>query len=77
VDSELAGGLPQSDLTGELMRLLGQLSVLPVGAGLGEGVAPQPASYGRQGAAEHPVVGVDPAGGVHGQVAALVADLAA
>ena len=76
VDAELAGGLPQPDLVGEGVGGLGQVAALPVGAGLGEGVAAQPASLGRQGAAEDAVIGVDPAGGVHGQVAALVADLA-
>ena len=36
MDAELAGGLPQADLAGELVGLLGQFPVLPVGAGLGE-----------------------------------------
>jgi hypothetical protein len=40
VDAELAGGLPQPQLAGELVGLLGQLPVLPVGARLGETVAP-------------------------------------
>jgi hypothetical protein len=35
VDAELAGGLPQPDLVGELVGGLGQLALLPVGAGSG------------------------------------------
>jgi hypothetical protein len=42
VDAELAGGLPQPDLAGQGVRLLGQLPLLPVGAGLREGVAAKP-----------------------------------
>jgi hypothetical protein len=76
VDAELAGGLPQPDLAGELVGLLGQLPVLPVGAGLGEGVATQPAAFGRQGPAEDPVVAVNPTGGPDRQLQAVVADLA-
>jgi hypothetical protein len=47
VDAELAGGLPQPDLTGELVGRLGQLPMLPVCARLGEAVAPQWAALGR------------------------------
>ena len=47
MDAELAGGLPQSDLVGELVGLLGQLALLPVGAGLGEGLVAQAAALGR------------------------------
>ena len=43
MDAELTGGLPQPDLVG----LLGQFPLLPVGAGLGEGGAAQPAALGR------------------------------
>jgi hypothetical protein len=32
MDAELAGNLPQPDLAGELMGLLGQLAALPVGS---------------------------------------------
>jgi hypothetical protein len=39
VHAELAGGLPQPDLAGELVGLLGQLPPLPQDTGLGEGVA--------------------------------------
>jgi hypothetical protein len=67
VDAELFGGLPQPDLVGEGVGGLGQLAVLPVGAGLGEGVAAQAASLGRQGAAEDAVVGIEPAGGLDRQ----------
>ena len=76
VDAELAGGLPQPDLVGELVGGLGQLTLLPVGAGLGEGVAAQPAALGRQGAAEDAVIVVDAAGGLDREVQAVVADLA-
>jgi hypothetical protein len=54
VDAELAGGLPQPDLAGELVGLLGQLPPLPQDTGLGEGVATQAAALGRQGAADTP-----------------------
>ena len=77
VDAELFGGLPHPDLAGELVRGLGQVAALPVGAGLGEAVAAQPAAFGRQGAAEDAVIVVEPTSGVDGQIAAVVADLAA
>jgi hypothetical protein len=77
VDAELFGGLPHPDLAGELVRGLGQVAVLPVYVGLGEAVATKRAALLRQGAAEHPMIGVDPAGGLDGQIAAVVANLAA
>jgi hypothetical protein len=76
VDAELAGRLPQPDLAGQGVGGLGQLPTLPVGAGLGEGVAAHPAALGRQGATEDAVILVEPAGGVDGQLQAVVADLA-
>jgi hypothetical protein len=39
VDAELAGGLPQPALAGELVGLLGQLPILPVGTRLGKVLA--------------------------------------
>jgi hypothetical protein len=77
VDAELAGGLPQPDLARELVGLLGQLAVLPVGAGLWEAVAAQPAALGRDGAAEDPVILVEPAGRLDREIEAVVGDLAA
>jgi hypothetical protein len=64
VDAELAGGLPQPDVVGELVGLFGQLTVLPVGAGLGEAVAAQAAALGWQGAPKDAVVVVDSIGGL-------------
>jgi hypothetical protein len=75
VDAELAGGLAQPNLASQGVGLLGQLPVLPVAAGLREGVAAQAAALGRQGAAEHPMIGVQPPGRLDRQVAAVVADL--
>jgi hypothetical protein len=40
VDAELAGGLPEPDLAGQGMGLLGQLPLLPVGGRLREAVCP-------------------------------------
>jgi hypothetical protein len=68
VDAELAGGLPQPALAGELVGLLGQLPVLPVGTRLGEGVAAQTAALGREGATEDAVILVDAAGGLDREV---------
>jgi hypothetical protein len=47
VDTQLLGGLPQPDLAGELVGLLGQLPILPVDAWLREGVAAMAAALGR------------------------------
>jgi hypothetical protein len=48
VDAEPAGDLPQADLVGKVVGLLGQLPLLPVGTGLREGVARSgPRSVGR------------------------------
>jgi hypothetical protein len=77
VDAELVGGLPQPDLIGELVGGLSQLPALPVHARRGEGVAPKPAALGRQGAAEHAVILVEPVGRLDREVQAVVADLAA
>src|SRR5215207_83179 len=76
VDAELAGGLPQPDLASQLVRLLGQVSVPPVGAGLRETSAAKLTALGRQGAPKDAVIVVEPTGGVDGQLQALVADLA-
>jgi len=57
--------------------LLGQLPVLPVGAGLGEAVAAKRAALAGEGAAEDAVIVVDAAGGVDRELQAGVADLAA
>ena len=61
----------------ELPLILGQLPVLPIGAGLGEGVTTKPAALLWQRAAEHPVILVEPTSCLDSQVAAVVADLAA
>jgi hypothetical protein len=48
VDAQPAGGLPQPNLAGELVGLLGQLALLPAGARLREGVAAQWATLARR-----------------------------
>jgi hypothetical protein len=60
MDAELAGGLPQPDLAGELVGPFGQLPILPVGTRLGEAVAAQAAALGRQGATKDAVIVVQP-----------------
>jgi hypothetical protein len=75
VDAELAGGLPQPDLVGELVGLLGQLPTLPQDTGRGEGVVAQPAPLAGQGAAEHTVILIESASGLDREVPAVVADL--
>jgi hypothetical protein len=64
VDAELAGSLSQPDLASQGVGGLGQLALLPVGAGLRETSAAKLAALSRQGATEHAVIGVEPAGGL-------------
>jgi hypothetical protein len=64
MDAELAGGLPQPHLARQGVGGLGQLVVLPVGAGLRERVISESAALGRSGAAEDAVIVVDPASDV-------------